>query len=195
MNENLRIRLNKIPDRIADDNFLAGRGVANEIRFHIFDYPPSSEPAVRKYIQSLQEQLRRDKPHIQFKSINLFELIVELLSNRGILGKAFEIQRNRGNAALAHALKGSIKADSIAKRLADEVDPGSTQLVLLHGLGSATPLIRTHALLESLQPLMDRTPMIVFFPGEYLDGHLRLFGSEGTDDSGGNYYRAFRLVD
>jgi hypothetical protein len=63
-------------------------------------------------------------------------------------------------------------------------------LLILTGVGSVYPMLRTHTLLSALHPIMGNTPLLMFFPGRY-DGHsLRLFNSLAED----HYYRAFRLV-
>ena len=40
-------RLDKIWDRISDQDFLANRGVANEVRYYVFDYEPCDELIIR----------------------------------------------------------------------------------------------------------------------------------------------------
>ena len=40
MSDALNERLNKILPKIVSDDFLSGRGLGNEIAYHIFDYPP-----------------------------------------------------------------------------------------------------------------------------------------------------------
>jgi hypothetical protein len=51
-------------------------------------------------------------------------------------------------------------------------------------------MLRTHTLLSALHSIMDKTPLLMFFPGKY-DGHsLRLFNTLAED----HYYRAFRLI-
>ena len=47
MSDPLTDRLNKILPRLVSDDFLGGRGIGNEIAFHIFDYPPEDELRVR----------------------------------------------------------------------------------------------------------------------------------------------------
>jgi len=41
-------------------------------------------------------------------------------------------------------------------------------VTLLTGVGRVFPFLRTHTLLESLQPAMMRHPLILFFPGQYI---------------------------
>ncbi len=62
--------------------------------------------------------------------------------------------------------------------------------MLLSGVGSVWPLMRTHSLLNNLHPVMGNTPLVMFYPGKYDQKTLRLFGKIKSD----NYYRAFRLI-
>ena len=68
--------------------------------------------------------------------------------------------------------------------------PASHDLVIVSGIGSVWPLLRSHALLNNLQAVMGRTPLLMFFPGRYDGQSLRLFGKIKSN----NYYRAFKLV-
>jgi hypothetical protein len=68
--------------------------------------------------------------------------------------------------------------------------PNQQDLVLVSGVGSVWPLMRTHSLLNNLHPIMGRTPLVMFYPGKYDQKTLRLFGKIKSD----NYYRAFRLI-
>jgi len=68
------------------------------------------------------------------------------------------------------------------------------RLTFVSGAGHAFPFLRTHTLLDSIQPAMMNHPVILFFPGEYnqvtgLGSQLRLFGSLQAK----GYYRAFNL--
>ena len=62
--------------------------------------------------------------------------------------------------------------------------------MLMSGVGSAYPLLRTHNLLNNLHPIMGETPLVLFYPGIYDGQSLSLFGQIKQD----NYYRAFKLV-
>ena len=41
-------KLDKIWNRISDEDFLANRGVANEVRYYVFDYEPCDELIMRQ---------------------------------------------------------------------------------------------------------------------------------------------------
>ena len=75
--------------------------------------------------------------------------------------------------------------------------------MLVSGVGSVYPLMRTSSLLSNLQRVMGSTPLVLFYPGKYDQMTLKLFGKlslSATFEGAGktrkseHYYRAFRLV-
>jgi hypothetical protein len=191
MTDDFTIRLDKIMDRVTSEAFLASQGLGNEIPFYAFDYPPDREPEIQDHIKFLIKRIPAIKPDLQVGHVDLFELILEMLKARGFYDKAVEMQQARGDNAVQGALKGPLKADNVARYFVDHVNPESKDLVLISGVGRAYPMIRLHNLLNNLHPLMDKTPLVFFYPGVYDGQSLRLFGI--LDDK--PYYRAFRLVD
>src|SRR5512138_3568721 len=123
MNENLTERLNKILPKIVSDEFLAGRGIGNEIAFHIFDYPPEDELQVRDHVLFLLEHIPMQKPGLRVKHINLFDFVLEYLRGRNLLDKAFKTQQDKGNEYLKNALKGPLHESKIAPIFAQVVQP------------------------------------------------------------------------
>ncbi|WP_130470523.1 DUF1788 domain-containing protein [Candidatus Magnetaquicoccus inordinatus] len=184
-------RLNKILDRLTSDDFLSGSGLGNEIPFHAFDYPPQQELAVRDHIRFLEQQIPRKRQELSVLNINLFDLVVTYLQQRGLFDKAVEMQTNRGNPFILDKLKAPLDATKLAKVIHERIQEVQPSMVFLTGIGTAFPLVRTHTLLNSLQPLMGQTPLVLFYPGEYDGQALRLFGLLNERA----YYRAFRLVD
>jgi hypothetical protein len=183
-------RLDKILDRITSDDFLHGKGLGNEIPFYAFDYPPDRELEVRDHIAFLKAQLPKRRPGLRFAHVNLFDLIVRHLKERGFYDKALARQREKGDEALLKALTAPLDAGKLAVVFAEEVAPAERDLVLVSGVGSAYPLLRTHNLLNNLHHRMGSTPLVLFYPGVYDGQSLRLFGVLPDKP----YYRAFRLV-
>ena len=184
-------RLNKILDRVTSNDFLHGKGLGNEIPFYAFDYPPERELQVRDHLDFLVAQIPKHRPGLRFYHINLFDLIIRQLKNRGFYDKALVLQRKKGDEALLKALAAPLDATKLAQVFADEVKPEEQDLVLVSGVGSAYPLLRTHNLLNNLHHRMGSTPLVLFYPGVYDGQSLRLFGILPDKP----YYRAFRLVD
>ncbi|MDK9707650.1 MAG: DUF1788 domain-containing protein [Desulforhopalus sp.] len=187
---NLQDRLNKIIPRLTSDELLNNQGLGNEIGFYIFDYPPEHELEVRDYLQVVLKHIGKKKAGIRVKHINLFALIIDYLKEAKFLDKAIAMQKNKGNQALAKALKGPLDSKKIAKVFTDKADPDNHDLILISGVGSAWPMLRSHNLLNNLHPVMGSTPVVMFFPGVYTGAGMKLFGHMKES----NYYRAFQLV-
>jgi len=202
MSDRLTERLNRILPKITSEAFLRGHGIGNELAFHIFDYPPEDELTVRDHVKFLLAQLPKHKPDLRVVHVNLFDFVIEHLRERNLLEKAIQIQKEKGNEALLKALKGPLQEEKIADRFAQIARPEEHDLVLVSGVGSVYPMVRTHTLLNNLHSRMGQTPLVLFYPGTYDKMTLRLFGKTSlgivTDDGRKKsvpYYRAFRLID
>lgn len=184
-------RLNQALPRLASSDVLDNRGAGGEIGFWIFDYPPEREMEVRSWVAEVIEPgLRKQKPQLRFATIDLFECVVGLLEERGLLEKAFEMQTRKGDDALLANLRSVLKEDRLAARIVDMAGVEDLDLLIVKGVGSVYPMLRTHTLLSALHPHMRDTPLLMLYPGRYDGMSLRLFNKLGDD----NYYRAFRLV-
>ena len=184
-------RLNQVLLRLVSPDVLSNRGAGGEIGFWIFDYPPEQEMQMRSWITDVIEPgLTKQKPGIRFKLVDLFELVIALLEERNLLDKAFAKQMKEGDEAVLKSLRSVLKEDKLAARLVEIAGVQDLDLLLIKGVGSVYPMLRTHTLLSALHPHMRDKPLVMFYPGRYDGQSLRLF-SKLTDD---NYYRAFSLV-
>jgi hypothetical protein len=191
MNLTLDERLNQILPRITSRDFLDSKGLGNEIGFWIFDYPPDREMDVRSFLTgTVLPALGKQVPPVTAATVDLLKLVTELLEERNLLEKAMEMQKNKGDDSTLSALRSVLKEDKLAQKIAAQFDIANLDLLILTGVGSVYPMLRTHTLLSALHPIMGNTPLLMFFPGRY-DGHsLKLFNTLAED----HYYRAFRLV-
>ena len=184
----LQSRLDLILERIENPRFLNNDGLGNEIGFWIFDYPAKQELVVRDYLTHLIDKL--EKHGHTFVTINIYEILVEMLASRGLLERTFSREQQTGVEAVRKTLSGPLSQKKIAEFIADKIKPESLDFVLLTGLGNAWPLVRGHELLSALQDVMGKTPLVLFYPGEYSGRDLHPFGMIESK----NYYRAFKLV-
>ena len=184
----LQQRLDNVLTRIESSEFLNNKGLGNEIGFYVFDYPAEHELLVREHLKFLTEKL--SSRGYQFAHINIFNAIIQLIEQEGVLEDAFELQKEEGDSALREALKGVLGQEDIARFLIEQINPSEQQFVLLSGLGSAWPLIRAHSLLNALHASMGHTPLVLFYPGTFNGLELNPFGLIESS----NYYRAFQLV-
>ncbi|OGS98637.1 MAG: cytoplasmic protein [Gallionellales bacterium RIFCSPLOWO2_02_FULL_59_110] len=184
-------RLNQILPRLTSKELLNNHGLGNEIGFWVFDYPPESELEMRAFLKEVIEPaLAKHHPPIRFATVNLFDLAIGLLEERNLLDKALDMQQAQGDTKALESMRRVLKEDKLAEHLVSKIDVDNQDLVILTGVGSVFPILRTHTLLSALHPLMKDTPLLMLYPGKY-DGHsFRLF-NKLTED---HYYRAFRLV-
>lgn len=187
----LEERLNQIIPRITSQDFLDSKGLGNEIGFWIFDYPPERELDVRDFLNNtILPALPKLAPSIRAQTVNLLTLVTDLLEERKLLDKAIQMQQTKGDDSALSALRSVLKEDKLAQKIAEQFDVANLDLLMVTGVGSVYPMLRTHTLLSALHPIMGKTPLLMFFPGKY-DGHsLRLFNTLAED----HYYRAFRLI-
>lgn len=185
----LNERLKTLRATLSSPQFLRREGLGNELSFHIFDYEPAEEPTVQAYLPRLKDNLKTLDPAVTPLEVNLYHLILETLQNRNYLERAAELEGRQGGAALRAALRSLIRPDVLAKAIAAKLSEPH-DLVLLTGVGAAFPLVRSHTVLNNLHAVVDRVPLVMFFPGSYSGHDLQLFGLLKDD----NYYRAFPLV-
>ena len=187
---NLQTRLDQIRQRITSDDFLRGRGLGKDVPFYAFDYPAAAERQVSDHLDWLLDDISR-KTDLRIGHVNVLELAIEQLKSRGLYDKALLMEMAKGIPALLNALKGPLEPGKLSAVLMSRIVDRKPDMVFLTGAGAAYPLVRTHSLLNNLQPLLDNTPLVLFFPGRFSGQSLQLFGELQETP----YYRAFRLVD
>lgn len=88
-------RLDKIWDRISDEDFLANRGVANEVRYYVFDYEPCDELIMREKTKALKKQNNPDADGFQIVEYDLYELVIGILEEKDIWISALNLRMQR----------------------------------------------------------------------------------------------------
>ena len=185
----LEERLELLKQKVQEDDFLSAKGLGNEIPFWIFDYPPEKELLVRETVNKMIHNLK--KRSVNVLVIDLYEICLELLEDKISAEKILEFENKKGSDELLNKLKIMLKPETVKKVIQTRIESGGNiQLMFLTGVGKAWPLVRSHSILNNLQPLMGNVPLVTFYPGEYDNHELSLFGK--FKDA--NYYRAFRLI-
>lgn len=186
-------RLDKILPKLQERRFRENKGLGNEIGFYIFDYNPSDELIVREHIKFLKHKVNNEDSEMEIKEFDLYEIILEVLENKGYLKKVFELEKQRGTEHIINAVKKTLRLtqnnDLVVEYIRDRVE--SNNIVFLTGVGKAWPIIRSHTVLNTLHSVIDYVPVVMFFPGVYDGLELKLF-DEIKDD---NYYREFKLIE
>jgi len=197
MSATLAGRLNQILPLVTSKSFLSSEGIGNEIACYIFDYPAKHELKVREHIKMMLERLASHHSELRVLHLNLLEVSMAYLEQRGLLDKALKMQATKDDGAILQALKGPLAAEKLRDFIAAEHKPADHDLFLLSGVGSVWPMLRAHSLLNCLHTVMGKTPLVMFYPGSFDGMTLRLFGKIATATSKPGtkpYYRAFTLV-
>lgn len=182
---------------LSHQKFLAMNGLANEVPIFIQTYEPAQEDVVRRMVESLA--IRLQNAGIAIRSLDLFDLVLEELEEHHILEDLVRDEASFTKVEVLETLKNySDPKTHLIPRLIRSIGDDGVQLTLITGSGRVFPFLRTHTILESLQPAMLRHPVVIFFPGEYAQdpsggSHLRLFGSIPTPRINNPYYRATDL--
>jgi hypothetical protein len=186
---NLNSRLDKIIPKIKEDKFIKGRGLGNEISFYIFDYEPEHELVVRNHIPHVLKEFSHEGSDRRIIEFDLYKMLVEIAKEKRIFDQIPKMEEEQGKEALFRAMTNFANPEIFLKKIKEQI--GDHNVVLITGVGKVYPFLRSHNLLNNLQEVVDKTPVIMFFPGKYDGFSLRLFDRIKDD----NYYRAFRLVD
>ncbi len=187
-------RKNVLINQLANPDFLANKGLGNEVGVYILCYDPALELDLRAFVNQLEHKSQTGELPCNIIQCNLYDHILSICEKRRVLSALDRMEQKRGTRSLIDQLRKTVSPAVIAESLTYEPhNPGD--VLLITGVGEAYPLVRVHALLDNIQHLFEDVPVIVAYPGHYDGQSLRLFA--GTNQKGledGNYYRAFNLV-
>ena len=180
-------RLEELTKKISSDEFQKSYGLGNEVDFHVFDYDPEDEYKVREHLKYLES-----KKDLNLKVFDIYEVIIEILKEKGFLEKVFEFEEKKGtkyvNSIISKTLGLGTSNDLIVKKIKNEIEPN--QIIIITGIGKSYTIVRGHNLLNSLHSVVTCNPLIMFYPGMYDGQSFRLFNISKSE----NYYRAFQFV-
>lgn len=186
----------RLQEILTRPEFLEMRGVAKEVPIFIQTYSPADEDQLRVVVKGVEQHLR--KQGLQVKNVDLFELVLQLLDAKDYLEMVLQDEATWSKDSLLETLQNVAEPTKalVPKLMAALGD--DSQISLITGSGRVYPFLRTHTILEALQPAMVRHPVVIFFPGEYsqdADGgsYLRLFGTSATTKIENPHYRATNL--
>ncbi len=183
---------------LSSPGFLSMQGLANEVPIFIHAYDAAQEDETRRMVDHLAARLRTSG--VELAQVDLFDLILEQLEDEQRLEKIIEREATLGKLKLKGLLSNlSDPKSRLIPRLMSRIGGVDIQLTLLTGVGRVYPFLRTHTILEAIQPAMTAHPIVMFFPGEYVQesmgSQLHLFGSVPNPKLSRAYYRAFNLAD
>jgi hypothetical protein len=185
--ENLEIKYDKLFENLSKKGFLSMDALGGEIPFYIAPYNPSQQNDIETKTKQLKDKLSRTG--ISVYEINLFDLSLSMLEERGVLEKIVEKEQSLSKSKLYKTLQSVLDSEKkLVPQIGKLARENESKILFLTGIGQVYPFIRSHTILNNLQNEIKDRPTVMFFPGIYAK-ELSLFGKM-TDD---NYYRAFNL--
>ena len=189
----LNERFIDLEDRMISVEALTKYGTGNDLRFYIFDYAPADELLIRKETKKLKD---RNPSIVEF---DLYEMMLQIIEEEGYMEDVLRMEKDYDKELLLRVgfqtlLPGESDQNAFLDKVREGVEDDGNSIVLITGVGKAFPVVRSHTILNNLQSIFRRNPVVMMYPGRYETKEkmtLRLF--ERLDDD--NYYRAFPLVE
>ena len=189
---NLSERFIELEDRMISVEQLTKYGTANDLKFYIFDYNPQDEIAIRKEVIKLKSA----NPNIM--EFDLYEMILDIIEEQGYMEDVIAAEKEYDKEhLLSEIFQPILSVEEDNNEFLEKfktIEDDGTKIILLTGIGKSYPIIRSHTILNNLQNIFKRNPVVMMYPGRYETKKtmtLRLF--DRLDDD--NYYRAFPLVE
>ncbi len=192
-NRSLSERYEHLLAAISSQRFQDMQGLGNEVPFFICPFSIQEHEEIDTLIDQLENQLMNKG--IRTLNVNLYDLSIMLLKQRGIWTRVLEAEQDMTKAELKELLQSVLDPEqhlipAIAEKMAEE----EFDTMFITGVGKVFPYIRSHTVLNNLQSKAKDKPTIMFFPGEYKQSleegaSLDLFGKLHDD----KYYRAFNI--
>jgi len=178
---------------ISGERFLKKQGLGNEVPFFICPFKPNEAVEMEKLRRQLIKRLEGNG--VQILEINIYDLSIEILKERGIWEQILETETSVSKEELKELLQGVLDPEAhLIPAIGDKLTHNQFDVLFLTGVGEVFPYIRSHNVLNNLQSTAKEKPTIMFFPGDYTHSlgsgaSLDLFGRLRDD----KYYRAFNI--
>lgn len=188
----LNDRFIELEDRMSSVESLTKYGTANDMKFYIFDYDPHDENTIRKKTKKLKD---RNPDIVEF---DLYEMMLDIIEEQGYMQDVMDAEKDYDKQhLLSEIFQPILSVEEDNNEFLEKfkvVEDDGTKIILVTGVGKSYPVIRSHTILNNLQNIFKRNPVVMMYPGRYETKKtmtLRLF--DRLDDD--NYYRAFPLVE
>lgn len=165
-----------------------GKNLGGELPLFIQPVPSELQADVESQIKRLSTRLQ--KKGITSVSINLYDLCMDILREADVLDAILDGEQEIEREDIISTLDSVLDIKSIIiPRIKDAIVEAHPQYAFISGVGNVYPFVRSHGILNNIDELTDECNLILFFPGEYNNLQLKLFGKISDE----NYYRGHNL--
>ena len=188
--QNLEEDFARLRAKLSDRQFLANKGIGNEVGFFVFPYDASREDEVCARTDALVRLSDEVRLPCRIVRRDLWDVFLLICERRRILDKVSDLELRRGSRALLDRLQKIATPEAFVQAMDYEPHEPGHDVLLVTGVGKVYPIVRAHSILENAQHVFADVPVVLLYPGKYDGAQLHLFNSI----SDGNYYRAFNLL-
>ena len=137
-------RLDQAEAMIKKPSFRQNKGLGNEVGYYIFDYPPEQELLVRERVEYICRKNEQSDDEYRIVVFDLYEIIIEILKEKGYLEKCYEFEKKRGFDRITKAVGNMLRItakDSLIINYIRERTPEKA-VIFLVGIGKCYPILR-----------------------------------------------------
>ncbi len=165
-----------------------GQNLGGELPLFIQSIPVTAQTELEGQTKRLVSRLgKKGKTAI---IINLYELAMQILEEERVLETILDNESDIPQDDIASTLDSILDIKSvIIPHIQDKICESNPDFVFITDVGRVYPFIRSHGILNNIEELAMNNNLILFFPGEYNNLQLSLFGTISDE----NYYRGHNL--
>ena len=165
-----------------------GKNLGGELPLFIQPIPNAGQTELNAQTERLATRLsKKGKTAL---TIDLYQLCTTLLEEEGVLETILEEEPNIASEDIVSTIDSILDMKSVViPRISEQIQAENPTYVLITGVGRAYPFVRSHGILNNIDELAKENKLILFFPGEYNNLQLSLFGIISDE----NYYRGHNL--
>lgn len=165
-----------------------GKNLGGELPLFIQPIPSAFQSDAEGQIKRLSTRLARKG--IITVSINLYDLCMDILKEQDVLDTILAEEQNLEREDIISTLDSVLDIKSVViPKIKEKIIEANPRFAFISGVGSVYPFVRSHGILNNIDELTSECNLILFFPGEYNNLQLKLFGSISDE----NYYRGHNL--
>ena len=189
--DNIEANFDDMYKLFSSEDFLLRKGVSTEVPFFICHYDAKEQVKADGVAKLLHEKLNNSG--VKALHVDLYKLMIEKMKESDDLEWTLENESKVNHDNLLTDMRAQLNVKTeIAPMVAQMIATESPRIVFVTGIGACYPIFEAHELLSNLSSIIKEVPLVLFFPGDYVQtpgsgASLHLFGRQ----EGRGYYRAF----
>lgn len=185
-------KFKRLRERVRSQDFQENRGLSNEVGYYLFDYDPAREMYVREQVRDMAATSTVATIGADIQVFNLLDIMMAAVDEWGYRDDFIELEKSDGFSQVIDQMNNILEMNEenneIVRRIQAQMHDGPA-ILFITGVGQVYPIIRAHKVLNTMTQVIDKVPVVMFYPGNYNSIRLQAFGELQEN----NYYRAFHF--